>query len=361
MSVAVLLVGTRKGLWVGRSDEDRREWVWSEPEFLMQAVYATCIDTRGPQPELFVSGTSEHWGPGVYRSDDLGRSWRETEGAAVRFSEELGSSVERVWQIQPGPLDEPDVLYAGSQPSALFRSEDGGRSFALVRSLWDHPHRPHWGAGYGGQAIHTIVPHPTDPQQVTVAMSTGGVYRTFDAGASWAPANVGIKAYFFPDPWPEYGQCVHKVAAHPAAPDRLFAQNHHGVYRSDDGGAVWVSIAEGLPADFGFPIVVHPHHPETVYVFPLVADGQRIPPAGQARVWRSRDAGDSWTPSGHGLPDHFYSAVMRDAMTTDRADQAGIYVGARDGSVFASLDDGDSWSQIAAHLPDVLSVRAAVV
>lgn len=361
MSEAVLLVGTRKGLFVGRSDAERRDWSWGEPEFLMQGIYGTCIDTRGASPRLFVSGTSEHWGPGVYRSDDLGATWTETQGAAVRFPEELGSSVERVWQIQPGRESEPDVIYAGTQPSALFRSEDGGQSYSLVRSLWDHPHRPEWGAGFGGQAIHTIVPHPDDSQQVTVAMSTGGVYRTYDGGESWNPANVGIKAYFFPDPWPEFGQCVHKVSSHPAMPERLYAQNHHGVYRSDNAGDAWVSIADGLPADFGFPIVVHPHDPDTVYVFPLVADGQRIPPGGEARVWRSRDAGATWTASKSGLPDQFYSAVMRDAMTTDQAEQAGIYLGARDGCVFASLDDGDTWSEIADHLPDVLSVRAAVL
>ena len=359
MGGAVLLVGTRKGLWIGRS-EDRDRWTWSRPEFLMQGIYGLGVDDRGAVPRLFAGGTSEHWGPGVYYSDDLGESWTETHGAAVRFPADLGSSVERVWQIQPSAV-EPDVIWAGTQPSALFRSEDRGESFSLVRSLWDHPHREEWGAGFGGQAIHTIVPHPEDPQRVTVAMSTGGVYRTEDGGGSWAPANQGIKAYFFPDPWPEFGQCVHKVASHPSAPSRLFAQNHHGVYRSDDGGDRWVSIADGLPADFGFPIVVHPHQPETVYVFPLVADGARIPPEGQARVWRSTDAGESWTPNGQGLPDDFWAAVMRDAMTTDRAEQAGLYLGARDGSVFASVDDGESWDQIAAHLPDVLSVRALAV
>ncbi|GAA1434542.1 exo-alpha-sialidase [Microlunatus lacustris] len=359
MGGAVLLVGTRKGLWIGRS-EDRDRWTWSRPEFLMQGIYGLGVDDRGEVPRLFAGGTSEHWGPGVYYSDDLGESWTETHGAAVRFPADLGSSVERVWQIQPSAV-EPDVVWAGTQPSALFRSEDRGESFSLVRSLWDHPHREEWGAGFGGQAIHTIVPHPEDPQRVTVAMSTGGVYRTEDGGGSWAPANQGIKAYFFPDPWPEFGQCVHKVASHPSAPSRLFAQNHHGVYRSDDGGDRWVSIADGLPADFGFPIVVHPHQPETVYVFPLVADGARIPPEGRARVWRSTDAGESWTPNGQGLPDDFWAAVMRDAMTTDRAEQAGLYLGARDGSVFASVDDGESWDQIAAHLPDVLSVRALAV
>lgn len=361
MSEGILLVGTRKGLWIGRSDQERRTWEWSQPEFLMQGIYATCIDTRGPTPRLFVGATSEHWGPGVYRSDDLGRTWTETQGAAVRFAEDVGSSVERVWQIQPGPVDQPDVIYAGTQPSALFRSEDRGESFTLVRPLWDHPHRPDWGAGFGGQAIHSVVPHPTDPQRLTVAMSTGGVYRTADGGDTWAPANQGIKAYFFPDPWPEFGQCVHKIAIHPAAPDRMYAQNHHGVYRSDDAGDQWVSIADGLPADFGFPIVVHPTKPDTVYVFPLVADGERIPPKGEARVWRSDDAGSSWRASSAGLPDHFYAAVMRDAMTTDQADPAGIYLGARDGSVFASTDDGDTWAEIARHLPDVLSVRAAVI
>jgi hypothetical protein len=361
MTEAMLLVGTKKGLWIGRSDETRRKWTWSEPEFLMQGIYATGIDTRGDTPRLFVGGTSEHFGPGVYRSDDLGHTWTETMGATVKFPEGLGASVERVWQIQPGPESEPDVVYAGTQPSALFRSADRGESFELVRSLWDHPHRPEWDAGFGGQAIHTIVPHPQDRQKLTVAMSTGGVYQTSDAGNSWNPANKGIKAYFFPDPWPEFGQCVHKVAAHPARPDRMFAQNHHGVYRSDDAGGQWVSIADGLPADFGFPIVVHPHDPDTVFVFPLTADSERIPPGGRARVWRSGDAGNTWTESSAGLPDHFFAGVMRDAMTADNADQTGLYVGARDGCVFLSLDDGDTWTEIVEHLPDVLSIRAAVV
>ncbi len=361
MTETVLLVGTKKGLWIARSDEERHDWTWSEPQFLMQGIYATCIDTRADPPRMFVGGTSEHWGPGVFYSDDLGQTWTETQGAAVRFPADLGSSVERVWQIQPGRPDEPGVVWAGTQPSALFRSEDRGESFSLVRSLWDHPHRPEWGAGFGGQAIHTIVPHPTDRDRLTVAMSTGGVYQTSDGGDSWSPTNTGIKAYFFPDPWPEFGQCVHKVSAHPSRPDQLFAQNHHGVYRSDDGGHTWTSIADGLPADFGFPILVHPRDPDTVFVFPLVADGERIPPHGQARVWRSSDAGSTWMPSARGLPDRFYAAVMRDAMTADDGERTGLYVGARDGSVWGSTDDGESWLELADHLPDVLSVRAAVV
>lgn len=361
MATTVILAGTKKGLWVGRSNEDRREWQWSEPQLLMQGIYGTCIDLRGDHPRMYVGGTSEHWGPGVYRSDDLGETWVESQAAAVRFPDDLGASVERIWQIQPGPENQPGVLYAGTQPSALFRSTDRGESFSLVRSLWDHPHREQWGAGFGGQAIHSVLPHPSDPDTVTVAMSTGGVYRTTDGGDSWNPANRGIKAYFFPDPWPEFGQCVHKIAGHPDKPAQLFAQNHHGVYRSDDYGDQWISIADGLPADFGFPIVVHPQRPDTVFVFPLVADGERIPPDGQARVWRSDDAGKTWQASTSGLPDGFFAAVMRDAMTADNGEQMGLYVGARDGSIFASTDDGETFAQIAAHLPDVLSVRAAMI
>lgn len=361
MSESLLLVGTRKGLWIGRSDESREAWAWDDPHFLMHAVYSVCVDVRGGSPWLFAGATSEHLGPQVFRSDDLGHTWTETPNGAIRFPEDTGSALERVWQIQPGIDAEPDVVYAGTQPSALFRSQDRGETFELVRPLWDHPHRPEWGAGYGGQAIHTVIPHPSDGDRLVVAMSAGGVYRTFDGGESWAPANSGIKAYFLPDPWPEFGQCVHKVARHPGAPDRFFAQNHHGVYRSDDGGGTWQSIADGLPSDFGFPVVVHPHRPDTAYVFPLVADGERIPPNGQARVWRTDDAGATWRELGDGLPDGFFAAVMRDAMCMDDAEPAGVYFGARDGSVFASRDEGERWSQVAAHLPDVLSVRAAVL
>jgi len=361
MSEAVVLVGTKKGLWVGRSDQERQVWEWSDPQFLMEAVYATCIDTRGAEPRLLVGGTSEHWGPGVYYSDDRGHSWTETQGAAVRFPQELGSSVERVWPIQPGGAQDPEVIYAGTQPSALFRSTDRGESFSLIRSLWDHPHRGEWGEGYGGQAIHSVLPDPTDPAHVTVAMSTGGVYRTYDGGQTWNPANAGITAEFMPGSEPEFGQCVHKIAAHPAAPSRIFAQNHGGVFRTDNGGDRWTSIADGLPSDFGFPIVVHPRKPESVFVFPLVGGAERFPPQGRARVWRSEDAGESWKSSESGLPDRFFAAVLRDAMTADNAETMGLYVGARDGSVFLSTDDGANWRQIVAHLPDVLSVRAAVV
>ena len=192
----------------------------------------------------------------------------------------------------PAGPDEPDVVWAGTEPSALFRSDDGGRSFELVRSLWDHPHRPQWEAGFGGQAMHTVLPHPRDPARLLVAMSTGGVYRSEDGGASLGAGQHRHQAYFMPDEWPEFGQCVHKVARDAGNPERLYAQNHHGVYRSDDDGRTWSSIADGLPTDFGFPMVAHPRRGGVVWTFPLVADGERFPPDHRCRVFRSEDAGE---------------------------------------------------------------------
>lgn len=358
----VLLIGTKKGLWIGRGDGDRRDWRIEGPRFEMQGIYSVGIDTRGDRPRLFVGGTSEHWGPAVFHSDDLGRTWEEPAKGSITFPADTEATLERVWQIQPGPPHEPDVVYAGAQPSSLWRSTDRGVTFELVRGLWDHPHREKWSPGAGGQAIHTVIPHPSDRNRVTVAMSAGGVYRTADGGDSWVASNTGIKAYFLPDPWPEFGQCVHKVSMNPGRPERLFAQNHHGVYRSDDGGQSWQSIADGLPSDFGFPMVSHPHQPDTIYVFPLVADGNRTPPDARCRVYRSTDAGEHWEPLSEGLPDGpFYAPVLRDAMCTDNADPAGIYAGTRDGCVYASADSGENWTEVARHLPDVLSVRAAVV
>ncbi|UVS81251.1 exo-alpha-sialidase [Actinokineospora sp. UTMC 2448] len=354
----LVAIGTRKGLFLASSDG----WKVTGPHHPMTDVYAVAIDTRGEKPRVLAGVTSEHWGPSVAVSDDLGQTWEEPDHAPVAFPEDTGATLGRVWQLAPGPADQPDVVYAGTEPSALFRSTDGGRTFELVRGLWDHPHRKDWFPGFGGQAVHSVIPHPTDADHVTVAMSTGGVYRTTDGGATFHPSNSGIKAYFLPDPFPEYGQCVHKIAQHPSRPDRFYAQNHHGVYRSDDGGTTWKSIADGLPSDFGFPIVVHPHDPDTVYTFPLVADGHRFPPDGRCRVYRSRDAGETWEALDNGLPKTpYWTTILRDAMCVDNADPAGVYFGSRSGDVYGSRDGGDTWVRIAENLPDVLSIRAAVV
>ena len=355
------MVGTRKGLWLGTSDDRRTDWEFTGPHFDMEEVYSCMVDTRGDRPRLLAGASSSWLGPQVWRSDDLGATWQETPNGAVRFPDDTDAKVERVWQLVPGA--EPGVVYAGTEPGAVFKSTDGGETFALERGLWDHPHRPEWNAGFGGQAFHTVLPHPTDPDSVTAALSTGGVYQTSDGGQSWEPRNHGIKAEFLPEgqQYPEFGQCVHKVSRHPSRPDRLFLQNHGGVYRSVDHGANWESIADGLPAEFGFSIVVHPHEPDTVYVFPINGGDRRYPPDAKARVWRSQDAGDAWEELGTGLPDSFYVAVMRDAMCTDQHPDAGLYFGARNGGVWGSADAGETWSQLVSDLPDVMVVRAAAI
>ncbi len=363
MDRTMLMIGTRKGLFTATSDDDRRTWRVEGPDDIQGEVHAVAFDKRSSPTRLFMASRSWHWGPQVLRSDDGGRTWDRSPDGAVRFPEDTGRSLEAVWSIAPSPAD-PGVVWAGTEPSALFRSTDRGESFEMVRPLWDHPHREQWGAGFGGQAIHTLLPHPTDPQQLTVAMSTGGVYRTFDGGESWAPANQGIKAEFFPGEiqFPEFGQCVHKVARDSRNPERLYAQNHGGVYRSDDGGGSWTSIADGLPSEFGFPVVAHPGEADRIYLFPLQAAEGRFPIDGRCRVWSSRDGGQTWDELGKGLPeDGFWAAVLRDAMCVDDAEPAGVYFGSRDGTVFASNDEGQTWQTVAEHLPDVLCVRAATL
>ncbi|MGY1740186.1 MULTISPECIES: WD40/YVTN/BNR-like repeat-containing protein [unclassified Blastococcus] len=354
----LLAIGTRKGLWLARSDDDRRSWTLDGPYLLAQEVAAVSVDTRGPAPRVLAGIQYGHWGPTVMRSDDLGRSWQETGSGAIRFPEDTGAALARVWQLRPDSADRPGVVWAGCEPHSLWRSEDGGCTFDLVRGLWEHPHRPTWEPGGGGGAVHTVLPDPAS-ERVLVAMSTGGVYVSEDGGGSWEPRNKGITAVFLPDELPEYGQCVHKVAVDAAGPDRLYAQNHFGVFASDDAGISWRSIAAGLPADFGFPVASSPRTPGTAWVVPLVADMERLPPGGRLRVHRTRDGGGSWTELGGGLPDASWAAVMRDALCVDDGDPTGVYVGTRDGCVYASADEGDSFTLVAAHLPDVLVVRAA--
>lgn len=364
MGLSILLIGTRKGLMIARSSDDRRTWVTDDFHFANQEVYSVAIDTRLDQPRIFAGVGSGHWGPLFTYSDDLGKSWAEPEQPPIGFPQGTDAAVVRVWQIQPASNQQPEVVYAGVEPHALFKSEDRGQTFSLVQGLWDHPHRPSWMPGGGGACLHTVLTHPTNPDDVIVAMSAAGVYRTTDGGASWAPANRGIQAAYMPEDqrFPEFGQCVHKVAYHRDRPDRLYAQNHFGVYRSDDRGGAWNAIETGLSSNFGFAMVVHPRRPDTVYAFPLQADAERFPPEGKCRVYRTENAGESWEPLTAGLPqDPYYAAVLRDAMVADAGDPTGIYFGTRLGEVYASRDDGDSWSMIASHLPDVLSVRVAQI
>ena len=353
----LLAIGTRKGLWLGRSEDDRRTWSLTGPHFLAQEIAAVAVDTRRTPVRLLAAVRSEHWGPTVAWSDDLGGSWHETDHGAIRFPADTGAALARVWQLQPDTPERPDVVWAGCEPTSLWRSTDGGCSFSLVRELWDHPHRPDWAPGAGGAAVHTVLPDP-DSDRVLVAMSTGGVYASEDGRSGWTPHNRGISANFLPDPQPEFGQCVHKVAADAAGHGRLYAQNHHGVYRSDDGGGSWISIAAGLPSDFGFVALASPRTPATAWVVPMTSDGQRVPPSGRLRVHRTRDGGQSWNEVGEGLPDPSWTTVLRDAACVDAGDPTGVYVGTRDGCVYASRDEGGVFRPVAEHLPDVLCVRA---
>ncbi|MFD6860974.1 WD40/YVTN/BNR-like repeat-containing protein [Streptomyces diastaticus] len=359
MSEVLLAVGTRKGLFLGRRRAGA--WEFEGPYFTSEAVYAVGLDTRGPVPRVLVGADSAHWGPSVFRSDDLGASWQEPASPTVRFPEGTGASLERLWQLQPAGPEAPGVVYAGAEPAALFASRDGGDTFALVRSLWERPTRSRWQPGGGGEGLHTVVTDPRDADALTVAVSAAGVFRSRDGGASWAPSNRGISADFLPGPDPEFGQCVHKIARDAADPDRLYLQNHWGVYRSDDAGAHWSDIGGALPSDFGFTVLAHPSRADTAYVFPIAADSDRVPAGHRCRLFRTTDGGAHWEPLSRGLPteDH-YGTVLRDALCTDGADPAGMYFGNRNGELYASADEGESWRQLAAHLPDVLCVRAAV-
>ncbi|MFC7329172.1 WD40/YVTN/BNR-like repeat-containing protein [Marinactinospora rubrisoli] len=363
----LLVIGTRKGLFTARS-RDRLAWEVSGPHRLdpedyanTAGVYAIGVDPRTRR--ILAGAESSHFGPSVWFSDDLGGTWHEPAQAPIAFPTDVDAAFTRVWQFAFG--DEPGSVYAGVEPTALFHSADGGESFTLVRSLWDHPHRTNWFPGAGGAAVHTVLPGRvragvTDPKAMTVAMSTGGVYQSEDGGASWTPANRGIRAVFLPDEYPDYGQCVHKVAV--AADGVFFLQNHHGVYRSADPATGWTSIADGLPADFGFAMVAHPHLPDTVLNFPVVSQTCHLPPDNLLRVFRTDDGGGTWRSASRGLPaDPYYSIVLRDAACTDGADVPGFYFGTRAGDVFATTDDSAEWRQVAAHLPDVLCVRAIEV
>lgn len=354
----LVAIGTKKGLWLARS-KDRKEWALDGPHFLMTEIPSIGIDTRDGT-RLLVGIRSEHWGPTVAHSDDLGVTWTEPEGGGIAFGEGDGAAVERIWQLQPDREGRPGVVWAGVEPISLWRSDDGGEHFELNRGLWEHPHRPEWGEGAGGGAVHSIIPAP-DGSTVHVAMSTGGVYRSRDGGDSWQATNRGIGASFLPGELPEFGQCVHKIAADADDPEQIYAQNHGGVYRTRDGGDSWEAIEHGLPANFGFVMLSHPRNAGTAWVIPLAADVERIPVDGHPAVGRTQDAGENWEMLDAGLPAKDYNSILRDAAALDTAEPVGVYFGTRGGSVYASADEGSTFQEIASHLPDVLSVRAAVI
>ena len=357
----LVLVGTMKGAFVFRADRGRRQWEMGGPYFPGQPVYAFAYDGRSGK-RLWAGPENPFYGPALRYSDNFGRTWSDPKRNPLAFPKDAGASLKRIWQIQPGRSEEPKVLYCGVEPAALFQSRDGGSTWSLERGLWEHPHRPRWQPGGGGLCLHTILPHPKASNRLMIAVSSAGVYRTDDGGRTWRTSHSGVRAQFLPDPHPEFGQCVHKVARDATRPERLFLQNHWGLYRSDDDGQSWRDVANGVPSDFGFAMATHPRKASTAYIVPLESDQYRCTPQGRMRVFRTRNGGKAWRPLGKGLPQKdALETVLRDALATDTGDPAGVYVGTRSGKLFASRDDGDSWKLVRDGLPPVVCVKTAAI
>lgn len=358
----LVLVGTMKGAFIFRADRERRAWEMGGPYFAGSAVYAIAYDGRAGRNRLWAGPHSMHWGGLLRSSDDFGRNWTNPEEANVKFPEGTDAALRQIWQIVPGRESEPDTLYCGVEPAALFVSRDAGAQWSLEEGLWNHPQRPRWEPGGGGLCLHTILLDPVDANRIRIAVSTGGMYVTEDGGANWRPSNDGVRAQFLPDKYPEFGQCVHKIVQSQSNPERMYLQNHWGLYRSDDRGENWTDIANGVPSDFGFPIAIDPADADGAWIIPLESDEFRCTPEGKLRVYRTRDAGASWQPLANGLPQHdAYETVLRDAMAADTLDPAGVYFGTRNGKLFGSADRGESWSVLADGLPSIVAVKTAVV
>jgi sulfur carrier protein ThiS len=351
-----LLVGTRKGLFVLRGERE------GEMDVVARAFPGSSVEfaIRDPRSgRYFASVTHGQFGPRVYLADDPTGAWDQTEGP--RFPEDTDTTLVRTWVITPGEGD--GVLYAGVDPASLFESRDDGMTWELNRGLWDQPSRPDWGPGAGGLCLHSICPWPGEPDRLAVGISSVGVWVTEDGGASWEIGNAGIVPRYLPEEaraTEPLGRCVHNMHRSPTQPERLFMQFHGGVYRSDDAARSWTSIAQGLPSDFGFPMVLDPNDPDAAYVIPLNSDLDRVSAEGRLRVFETRDAGASWNGHTEGLPqDDAYLTILRQAFARDDATPLGLWFGATSGEVFGSSDAGATWRVVARGLAPVLSVRAA--
>jgi photosystem II stability/assembly factor-like uncharacterized protein len=386
MSQVRVLVGTRKGAFILTSDGKREQWEVSGPHFAGWEMYHLKASPADPN-RIYASQTSGWFGQLIQRSDDGGKTWHQPgtppgeppapppKAASNKFvydaSAETGKPLtthqwydgtqrpwefKRVWHLEPS-LTDPDAVYAGVEDAALFRSTDGGENWQELAGLRGHGTGPQWQPGAGGMCLHTIILDPSSPGRIFIAISAAGAFRTDDGGKTWKPINRGLHSQYIPDPNAEIGHCVHHVAMHPSRPGVLFMQKHWDVMRSDDTGASWKEVSGNLPTDFGFPIEVHAHEPETIYVVPIKSDSEHFPPDGKLRVYRSRTGGNEWEPLSRGLPQKdCYVNVLRDAMAVDSLDDCGVYFGTTGGQVYASADAGDSWKPIVRDLPSVLSV-----
>lgn len=358
----MLMIGTKKGVFVAEAAKGRRRFSLRGPFGDGVAVYSALIDTRG-RPRLYASSCNAFFGMKILVSTDLGKTFKETKSAPA-FPKDDGRALANIWALEPGAKRKE--LWCGVEPAALFRSRDGGDSWEMVPGISNHQHARQWHPGNGGLCMHTIV---RDGKRMHLGISTGGHYLSEDGGETFAPSNQGIGAGFVPDPYPEFGQCVHKIAGHPGAPGRLYMQNHGGwpdrpgigVLRSDDHGHSWRSISDGLPSDFGLPIVVHPHDPDTVYVLPLEG-ATRTCPGGAPAVWRSENGGGSWRKLARGLPkkESFFT-VLRDAMDIDELTSPALYFGTTTGQLWMGREGGEEFSCLFQSLPPIHCVKVAVV
>jgi hypothetical protein len=391
MSGIRLLVGTRKGAFVLTADGKREKWKVDGPHFAGWEIYHVNGSPVDPN-RLYASQTSAWFGQIIQRSDDSGETWFQPglapgepattpdgmpKGESNKFvydtSAETGKPLtthmwydgtqhpwefKRVWHLEPS-LTDPNHVYAGVEDAALFESKDGGQTWQELAGLRGHGTGPKWQPGAGGMCLHSILLDPKDSKRMFIAISAAGAFRTDDGGKTWKPINQGLHSQYIPDPKAEVGHCVHHIAMHPKRPNTLFMQKHWDVMRSDDAGDSWREVSGNLPSDFGFPIDIHAHEPDTIYVVPIKSDSEHFPPDGKLRVYRSRSGGNEWEELTKGLPQRdCYVNVLRDAMTVDSLDSCGIYFGTTGGQVYASTNAGDSWNPIVRDLPAVLSVEA---
>lgn len=366
MSGVRVLVGTRKGAFIITSDGKREKWDVSEPHFAGWEMYHLKGSPVNPD-RIYASQSSGWFGQMLQRSDDGGKTW-EAVGNEFTYHGVPGThqwydgtqhpwEFKRVWHLEPS-LTDPDTVLAGVEDAALFKSTDGGKTWDELSGLREHDTGPQWMPGAGGMCLHTILQDPANPGRIYIAISAAGAFRSDNDGKTWKPINKGLQSQYIPDPTAEVGHCVHRIAFHPSRPTTLFMQKHWDVMRSDDAGEQWTEVSGNLPTDFGFPIEVHAHEPETIYVVPIKSDSEHFPPDGKLRVYRSKTGGNEWEPLTKGLPQSdCYVNVLRDSTSIDSLDKCGIYFGTTGGQVYCSNDSGDTWQAIVRDLPAVLSVE----
>ena len=355
----IVAVGTKKGLFL-LSSMDRQSWDIRGPLLKGHPTYYAILDQRN-RYRLFAADNDPFFGSFLRYSDDFGETWLEPR-RGLQFPEESGQKLNAIWIIEPGRPTEADVLYAGIDPASLWISTDGGLTWEINTALAEHPTRDRWNPGAGGLCLHTIIPDYSNPSRLWVGISAVGCLRSDDAGKSWTFINKNVRTDFLPEKYPEFGQCVHRVVQHTQRPEVLYQQNHCGVYKSTNAGDDWIDIKQNLPADFGFPVALDPHHPETLYV--IVEEGEtRLNIGKQFTVYRSSDAGEQWEALTKGLPSGpgVGLGVLRHALCTDIKDPCGVYVGTTTGQLFASNDRGDSWQMIADYLPQIYSITTTVI